>query len=64
MPKAWCLPSNNQWNNGMLEKWNNGHEKRMKVRFYFLFLTINLKMDLIPLTTIFQHSIIPALHCI
>jgi hypothetical protein len=27
--EVWCLPLDNQWNNGMLENWNVGYGKRM-----------------------------------
>ena len=27
-PERWCLPLGSQWNNGMVEKWNIGYEKR------------------------------------
>jgi hypothetical protein len=30
-PEGWWLPSANQWNNGMVEKWNIGYDKRMLV---------------------------------
>jgi hypothetical protein len=33
IPEGWCLPLNNQWNNGMVEKWNIGYKKRMMFRF-------------------------------
>ena len=26
-PEGWCLSLDTQWNNGMVEKWNNGYEK-------------------------------------
>jgi hypothetical protein len=29
IPEGWCLPKDTQWNNGMVEKWNIGYEKRM-----------------------------------
>jgi hypothetical protein len=28
-PEGRCLPLYSQWNNGMVEKWNIGYEKRM-----------------------------------
>jgi hypothetical protein len=28
-PEVWRLPLDNQWNNGMVEKWNIGYEKRI-----------------------------------
>jgi hypothetical protein len=28
-PEGWCLPLDNQWNNGMVGKWNIGYQKRM-----------------------------------
>jgi hypothetical protein len=33
IPEGWCLPLDNQWNNGMVEKWNIGYEKRMMSGF-------------------------------
>jgi len=27
--EKWCLPLDNHWNSGMMEKWNNGSQKRM-----------------------------------
>jgi hypothetical protein len=28
-PERWCLLLDDQWNNGMLEKWNIGFDRRM-----------------------------------
>jgi hypothetical protein len=28
-PEGWYMPLGNQWTNGMVEKWNNGFEKRV-----------------------------------
>jgi hypothetical protein len=28
-PEGWCLSLDTRWNDGMVEKWNNGYEKWM-----------------------------------
>jgi hypothetical protein len=60
--KGYCLPFDNQLNNGMVVIWNVGDEKRMLTSFYLPIGIIHLKIDLILSNPVFQYSIIPIPH--
>jgi hypothetical protein len=62
MPQGWCVPIYNHWNNGMVEKWNIGNQKRMRVLFYILIRAIFIETGSIPLNAGLQYSNIPVFH--
>jgi len=49
-PKGLCLPTDSEWNIGMVEKWNGEYEKLSAIFF---------TKDLLPLYPIFHHSSFP-----
>jgi len=51
------------WNDGIVEQWNIGYQKRMMVCFLFLFPAIIIRSDFIPLYPLFRHSSIPTHSC-
>jgi hypothetical protein len=64
MRRFW--PLENPWNNGILEKWNIGDQKRMMVYFYFLPYFYPCKIFFSHFTgantALLQHSNTPSLH--
>jgi hypothetical protein len=51
-----------EWNNGMVEEWNIGNQKRMTLRFLKLNRAILKKIDPNPLNPAFQLFSIPSFH--
>ena len=59
-PEGWFWPSDNPWNNGMVESWNIGYQKRMMICFIFFVIRAIHKKQIAFRQT--HYSNIPVFH--